>query len=1063
MAERWRTVLVRFSALVIVSFLLLGISRLYSQVSGGTIEGIVTDPSGAVIPNATVTIRNEATNVINSTKTNEVGRYSVPSLLPGSYSVTVTAPGFRSESQTNATLTVGAVQAVNFSLSIGVQAQQVQVTTSASRVQTTSSDISGVVGTQRITQLPLNGRDWSQLATLQPGVAAIRGEQAVNNRIQQGSGQQMAIAGGRPWENDYRLDGISINDYANGAAGSALGVNLGVDAIQEFSVLTSNYPAQYGRSSGGIVNAITRSGTDQFHGDAYEFIRNNAVDARNYFNPGSLPPFKRNQFGGSAGGPIRKGHTFFFADVEAIRQNQSQTQISFVPTASARTGQLSTGAVTPDATVVKFINAFYPLPNGAISSNGDTGKFAFNAPFVEDETFETGKINQTLSSKDTLDGTFLHDGSDGTQPDEMNNKNSLFNVYRDIVTLEEDHVFSPNFVNTAHVGYVRVTAAEGLAVAINPATAQSAYGSIPGGDAPAVQVSGLVTFTGGIGALSHHEYWWDDVQFNDDAFWNRGNHSIKFGIYFENIRDNEFSVATPAGQFNFGSLAGFLQNQPIQYASVIAGAESERSVRENVFAGYLQDDWHARRNLVLNLGLRYEMGTVPTEEHGKLATLLHPDDPTEHLGSPFFTNPTKLNFDPRIGLAWDPGNNGKTAIRSGFGIFEVMPLPYLFELVTTFSSPYFEQGTTTNPPPGSFPTGAYSLVANNPTALRAGYVQQHPGLNYVEHWNLNVEHQFSNDLSAMVAYVGSHDVRAVQPSDDMDSTVPTLTSQGLIYPVIPKGTTPPRRNLNFGRISAVQWIGSGEFDALEARVTQNMTHGVQFQASYTWGKSIDTSSTSVGTDAFSNSLKNPQVFYPGINRGLSDYDVRQNLMLNMVWAIGGAFASGANGGVVGGLRKGWEVGNILQVSSGNPFNALLGGDPTGQHTSTTQDLPDRAVAAGCSGGLVNPGNAAHYIKTECLAFPNPSNRMGDIGRNALNGPGLLELDTSVDKTTAITERLKFQFRVEAFDIINHTNFAPPIDNQTVFSSSGSPVGGAGQIDSTQNPNREIQGAIKFIF
>jgi hypothetical protein len=299
--------------LVFLAGSILPPGHLAGQVSGGTIRGTVSDPTGAVIPGARVTIQSVATGIKQEATTNGSGIYLVPDLNPGIYSITVKAQGFATQIQTGATLTVGAVLVLNSTLELGGQTERVIVSTTAANVELGTSELSGVIGTDRITQLPLNGRDWSQLATLEPGVSAVRGEQATDNRIQQGSGQQMSISGGRPWQNNYLLDGISINDYANGAPGSALGANLGVDAIKEFSVVSSNYPAQFGRSSGGIVNAVTDSGTNTIHGSGYEFLRNSALDGSNYFDV-TKPEFKRNQFGGSLGGPIRKDRAFYFGD-----------------------------------------------------------------------------------------------------------------------------------------------------------------------------------------------------------------------------------------------------------------------------------------------------------------------------------------------------------------------------------------------------------------------------------------------------------------------------------------------------------------------------------------------------------------------------------------------------------------------------------------------------------------------------------------------------------------------------------------------------------------------------
>lgn len=1032
--------------------------RLNPQVSGGTIRGSVTDASGAVIANAHVMIENDATHVRSAVVTNSAGIYIMPDLIPGPYSITATAPGFSTVVQSGANLQVGAVLVINCMLAVGARTDKVEVSSTASTVELGTSELSGVIGEQRITQLPLNGRDWSQLATLEPGVSAVRGEWATDNRVQQGSGQQMSISGGRPWQNNYLLDGISINDYANGAPGSALGENLGVDAIKEFSVVSSNYPAQYGRSSGGVINAVTNSGTNVFHGSLYEFLRNSALDGSNYFDV-TKPPFKRNQFGANAGGPIKRNRAFFFGDYEAVRQNLGVTQISFVPSQAARNGQLSTGPVPGgvDPTVAAFINAFYPLPNGPLTSSGDTGKFSFAGSDISSEDFATTKEVIQFSPKDSLNAMFLFDRSNASEPDEFNNKQFLYDVNRNIGTLEEDHVFSSSFLNTARIGINRVLAAEGNTAAINPAAKDTTYGAEPQNYAPSVSVPGLANFTGGINGFSIHRYWYNSFQESDNAFWTKGIHSMQFGFSAERIQDNEFAVAGPTGAFKFGSLSAFLTNQPKSFQGVLPGHLSKRGIRETVFGLYFQDDIKVSRRLTANVGLRYEMATVPTEAHNHIANLVNLTDATTRVGGPFFSNPTLKNFEPRLGFSWDPAGNGKTAVRAGFGMFDVLPLPYLFELETEFTYPFFAQGTDAALPAGTFETGAYNLIAGNSKTLRGGYVPQHPPRNYVMNWNLNIQHQLGNGLTGMIAYVGSHGVHNATPSDDLDAAVPTLTSAGLFFPVAAPGQD-TRLNTNFGRISGVLWSGSSEFNALEMKITQDMRHGLTAQGSYTYSKSIDTASTSVGSDAFSNSLVGMQWFYPSVNRGLSDFDLRHNLTAHIVWDIGGQLDANTHSNMQSKLYRGWEFGTITQLSSGVPFNPILGGEPTGQGTTNAEDLPDRTCSQ-----LTNPGNPMQYIHVQCLAFPNPVNRYGDFRRNSAIGPGLVSVDASMVKNTSIGERVNVQFRAEGFNVINHANFAPPIDNQTVFDENGNSVAGAGQIDQTQTPAREIQFGLKVIF
>src|ERR1700687_298240 len=343
-------------------YLLLALTGLvstpvYAQVAGATLSGTVTDASSAAVPNAKFSIKNSATGVVRDVTTDSAGFYSAPNLLPGLYDITAAASGFSSSVQTGLTLTVGATKALNISLRVGQVSERVEVTASAPSVELTSSTISGEVDAATERELPLNGRDWTQLATLQPGVASVRVEAGSNNRGNRGYGTLLSISGHQPYENNYRINGISINDYSNGSPGSSLGVNLGVDAIQEFSVLTGNYSAEYGRASGGIINGITKSGTNQFHGDVYYFVRDKTLDARNYFDPEKIPPFHRDQFGGSGGGPIKKGKTFIFGDYEAIRQRKSETFSNTVPYRAAR--GIASGGTTPSQ--VAFVNGA-PLP-----------------------------------------------------------------------------------------------------------------------------------------------------------------------------------------------------------------------------------------------------------------------------------------------------------------------------------------------------------------------------------------------------------------------------------------------------------------------------------------------------------------------------------------------------------------------------------------------------------------------------------------------------------------------------------------------------------------------------
>src|SRR5580700_7264456 len=402
----------------LVALVMLSSVRVYAQVSGAMMTGTVSDSSGAVIPNGRLSIQNVATGQARVVTADSAGFYSAPNLQPGSYDVTVTAPGFSTEVRSGITLTVGAQQVLNITMKIGQVSEKVQVTGEAPAVQLATSTISGVVSQTAVVELPLNGRDWTQLATLQPGVNSVGSIQAntgTKDRARRGYGVEMAISGSRPQQNNYRIDGISINDYANGGPGSVEGSTLGVDAVQEFSVLTSNYSAEYGRTAGGVINAVTKSGTNSFHGDAYEFLRNSALDARNYFDPANIPAFRRNQFGASLGGPIRKDHTFFFGDYEALRESQGISTLADVPSQALRNGVLCsipqpgvcstqrvTGAFNPDPAtgidkaVLPYLG-LWALPNAGLLGNGDTGIYVFNGGHVTSENLGIGRLDHRFS------------------------------------------------------------------------------------------------------------------------------------------------------------------------------------------------------------------------------------------------------------------------------------------------------------------------------------------------------------------------------------------------------------------------------------------------------------------------------------------------------------------------------------------------------------------------------------------------------------------------------------------------------------------------------------------
>jgi hypothetical protein len=1091
----------------------------YAQVAGGNLSGTITDPSGRLVPQAQVSIENVSTGITTAVSTNSDGYYTAANLLPGEYQVTVSAKGFATEVRKGISLTVGARQVIDLTLQVGSAAKTVvEVTTEAPAVQLASSDISAVVNATTVRELPLNGRSWTDLAALQPGVDTIQTQPTFTtgaDRGNRGFGQQLTISGARPQQNNYRLDGVSLNDYANGAPGSVLGGSLGVDAIQEFSVLTSNYSAEYGKTSGGVVNAITRSGTNTFHGSVYEFLRNSGLDARNYFEVPTDPKasFKRNQFGGSIGGPVIKNRTFFFADYEGIRQSKGIAIVNSVPSVTVRTGllcsnpagadpakpctttQLPAGANT-DANGVdlkaKAYLALYPVPNGGILGNGDLAKFTFAGQQVVNENFVTTRIDHRFSDKDALFGTYLFDKTPYSAPDSMDNVQLGSLSSRQILAAEETHSFAPTFVNAVRFGFNHEAVNNNQSLkAIKSVAADGSLGSFAGRNAAQVQISGASLLPGGVGSLPTYLYDWNSFQVYDDAFLNRGTHAIKFGVAVERMLLQATALTDPNGIWQFGPLteldpatgkfiSTFLQNKPKRFQGGIVSTLSPRDLRQTLFGVYVQDDWRWKPNLTLNLGLRYEMATVPTEVHGKLANLRNLSDAVPHLGDPFFNNPTTKNFEPRIGFAWDPFRNRKMAIRGGAGLFDVLPLPYQFILLTTQAAPFFQYTSIKNPGAGTFFDGVLPPFPAN--KLRATYTDPSPKRNYVIQWNLNVQHQLTSSLAAMVAYVGSRGIHQPFRVDDADTALPTVTSAGYLW-----DPNASRINDNYGSIRGMFYQGRSYFNALELQLAKRMSHGFQMQGTFTWGKSIDTSSATVAGDAFGNSISSLNWFDMRLDRGLSDFNVGRTLVVNGTWDIPTAKSFS---GPARWIADGWELGLILTVSDGVPFTPTWG---TGDDPALTQNnddwaFPNRLGGPGCK-SLTNPGNPNNYIKTECFAVPTAPdaafftanncqggdltnlqcfNLRGNAGRNILIGPGITNLDFSIFKNNRIkriSENFNVQFRAEIFNIMNHPNFAPPTtpDNTDIFHSDGAATGVAGLLSRTTIQERQIQFAIKIVF
>jgi hypothetical protein len=1087
--------LLRYGAILLLS--IIAVAPLRGQVVGGALSGTVTDSSGAPVATTQISIKNEATGLVREVQTDSAGFYDVPNLTPGTYRVTISSQGFSTQVETGVTLTVGASKVLNVVLKVGAVTEQIQVNDTTPAIQVDSSTVSAEVNSATVRGLPLNGRDWTMLATLQPGVTAARTEAPTNasaNRGNRGWGAMLVVNGHRPSENNYRMNGININDYTNSAPGSVAGVNLGVDAIQEFSVLTANYSAEYGRSSGGIINAITKSGTNSFHGDLFWFLRDQDFDARNFFDPPQKNPFHRNQFGAAAGGPIRKDKTFIFGAYEGIRQDKTSPFKDSVPSQDARNGILhntngSTTIVAVDPQVAPFL-AVWPLPNNGLIGTGNTGVFLTSGKTSIQEDYTTFKVDHKISEKDSLTGSYFYDTATLITPDSLVLSNNSQLTGRQMVSLEETHIFSSTLVNTARAGWARSDAHNGLPVAaLNPLANNPALGVLPGGFLPTISVPSLTTVQGGFGSQPDQQLVQNSSQVYDDAFLTKGTHSLKFGFAFERLQFNERARTFQNGNYSFPSLQGFLMNQPssLQLTLPVAlGPSQEEGLRQSVVAGYVQDDWHWRRNLTLNLGLRYEMATIPTDaaDRAFLVENFYGGSavPVNQL---FQSNPTTKNFEPRVGFSWDPFSRGKTAIRGGFGMFDALPLLYTMGPVAAAAYPFETRGVLSSLPQGAFPTNAVSLIHFSPDNLsttRVKYTEPNPKRNYVMTWNLNIQQQLGWDTSVMVGYVGSRSRHQVIGTSDSDGVLGTLTSAGYLWPLpVGSGT---RLNPNVGNLASNFWDGSAAYDGLQGGLVKKMGHGLQLQGAYTYSHCLDDGSEPNLGDALQNGISSLLFYDKSSRHGNCDFDIRQSFILNGLWSLPSPNFGGA---ALKQVLGGWQAGGVVTLSTGTPFTVLIAGDPLGLHGSPFP-YPDRVDSAACQ-SVVNPGNVNGYLKLNCFTppiapaslaplcqpaatsvssvIPNTCmNLMGNSGRNQIFGPGLANVDFSMLKNIPvhkISDSFSVQLRFEFFNIFNRANFQSPIDHDTVFNQDGTPVNGAGGIDATTTDSREIQFGLKVIW
>ncbi len=1065
---------------LVVLLLMATLAPVYAQVTAA-ISGHVEDGSGSGVSDAIVTVKSVETGGVRVVTTDASGDFRVLSLPLGLQEVKVEKTGFKGVVRTGINLEVGQEAAITLRLEVGQVSEAVTVLDDAPLVNTTTSSVSGLVGEQSVKELPLNGRSFDNLITLNPSAINYTTMKSPNTTTSDGN--SFSVVGRRPGDNLFLWNGIEYTGASQLAntPGGVSGDLLGIDAIREFNVLTDTYGAEYGKRAGGQVLVVTQSGTNSLHGSVFEFLRNSALDQPGIFDQGVVPPFRRNQFGGSLGGPIKKDRLFLFGNYEGYRQSLAVSSVSVVPDSQARQGLLpnAAGNYVPVANLNQAMLPFtglWPVANGPeLTVNGlpsGTALAYYNPKNSVHEDFGTVRADYNLSDPDRLFVSYMNDTGNSVIPLADPLFASGLRLGGQVASIEETHVVSPSILNTLRVGFSR-GAFNYDAASYAPFPPGLAF--VAGGQPGAITISG-----GGITAAGGNVNAgvWDRrnlFTYTDGIQIVKGIHQISAGVWFQQVQENEDTASRRLGMATFGTLTTFLQGTLTNFQ--VVPDHNALGWRSLFGAWYVQDAIKLRRNLSLQVGLRQEFTTGWNEKSGRASNYITDANgvllTAPMVGDSVFTqNNAKKLFSPRVGLAWDPWGNQKTAIRAGFGTYyslidalsfllNSLP-PYNGSAAFTGSLPALLPITPNVPVPQSCGPG----VPQPCTIFAPQGIEPDAKTPTVEEWNLSVEQQLSHSMALRVSYVGSHGYHGLL-SVDPNTIPPQLCASasgclaggtGSTKVTVPQGTpyipvqaSRPNPYLSAGFFWYTE--GNTSYNALQVDFTRRLSRGLQFRANYTWSKNLDMNSGLTVAQANNQ----PQMVYNRFDLPLDWGPSALNVSSQSSMSISYELPFGRTGsGIARKFIGGWQVNGIATLLTGFPFTPLLGSNRSGDGNTRNPDRPSLNPAFT---GPVILGNQTQWFNPNAFVLPTIGT-YGNVGRGTYSGPGLADVDMSIFKNTTLSERVRLQFRAEFFNLLNRTNLGTP--NATVFSGTTiSPS--AGLITSLATTPRQIQFGLKLIF